>query len=47
MSKQIIRVTKKPGKTWNKLEFEKLKKKTGKTWKFVQKSWKNMELFLI
>jgi len=31
-------------KTWNNLEFDNLEKKT---WNFSEKSWKNLELFLI
>jgi len=42
------------GKTWNLRNFESnlekpgiLYKSHGKTWNFVQKLWKNLELFLI
>ena len=30
-------------KTWNNLEFDKLGKT--KTWNFIEKPWKNLELF--
>ena len=44
--KQIIMCTCQGGqKTWNNLELDKLGK-IKKTWNFIDKSWKNLELFL-